>query len=342
MRTSIKTIAAVFAAAALTMLVGPNNGSAQTQFGTPGGTPSQAVPSQALPSAADAERGIRAEHCMVQYMNKTRLPAEGQGKLVELNIEEGMTLKKGDIVAVIDDKQARLALSLKKAELKEAELNAANDVNKRDAISSQKIAEAEAKSYIELLEKGAAPVHEVEKKKLEAARAKLRIELADLQMKTAAAVYMAKRFEVELAEMDIEMRQVKADFDAYVETRIAQLGEWVQPGSPIAELVQMDRLRVEGDISALDYPGAVMIGTPVKIRITTGIDADGQRRQFEVDAVINYVSTEIDLNKRYRVWASVANQRVGQDWLIKPGMSAEMIINPGAQRAAPRGGDLLR
>ena len=301
---------------------------AQNTFGLPGNIPAP-QPSAQDPSSIprlDDTPGIHAEHCMVRYINKTKLPAEGQGKLVALNIEEGMTVKKGDILAIIDDKQSQLALKLKQAELKEAELNAANDVNKRDAISSQKIAEAEAKSYLELGEKGAAARFEIEKKKLEADRAKLRIELADLQMKTAMAVYMAKRFEVDLAQMDIEMRQVKADFDAYVETRIAQLGEWVQPGTPIAELVQMDELRVEGDIKALENAGLVTVGTPVKIFITTGVGADGNTQTFEVAGVIQYVSTELDLNQSYRVWAKIKNQRVGNDWLIKPGMQARMII----------------
>ncbi|TWT92720.1 efflux RND transporter periplasmic adaptor subunit [Stieleria varia] len=282
---------------------------------------------QPAPPETETPVGIEAEHCMVQYINKTRLPAESQGKLVKLNVEEGMTVKKGDVLAVVDDKQSQLQLQLKQAEEKEAELNAANDVNYKDAVSSALIAKEEAKAYVDLGKKGAAPSFEVEKKILEAQRADLRIELAELQMRTAKAVYMAKRFETELAKSDISMREIKADFDAFVETRIAQLGEWVQPGSPIAELVQMDRLRVEGDINALRYAGSVKIGTPVKILITTGT-GDGEDRRLEIDAVIEYVSTELDMNHQYRIWASIENQRVGNDWVIKPGMTARMIIIP--------------
>ena len=62
------------------------------------------------PPSNPAEAGILVEHCMVQYINKTKVPAESQGKLTKLNVEEGMAIKKGDVIAIIDDKQALIAL----------------------------------------------------------------------------------------------------------------------------------------------------------------------------------------------------------------------------------------
>lgn len=264
---------------------------------------------------------------MVRYKNKMKVPSESQGKLSELRVEEGMSIKKGDVIAVVDAKQARLALELKQAEQLVAELNAKNDVNKRDAVQSEKIARAEAQTFEELYEKGAAPYWEMRKKQAEADRAVLRIELADLNEDTAMAEYIAKQIGTSLAESDIEMRTIRAEFDAFVENRFAHQGEWVQPGSPIVEIVQMDIVRVEGFIDALNYAGQVRLGAPVTITIIVGGTRTNPVTKEHIGK-IEYVSTELDLNKRHRIWVSVPNERVGDDWLIKPGMSATMRITP--------------
>src|SRR5690606_2305810 len=101
---------------------------------------------------------------------------------------------------------------------------------------------------------------EMEKKILEADTATLRIELAELQENVAKVQYIAKRTERELAEHELDRRKIVAPFAGFIENRIAQLGEWVQPGSPVLQLVQLDKLRVEGDIDALQHAGQLARG----------------------------------------------------------------------------------
>ncbi len=288
-----------------------------------------ATPAAAQPNPSGGDDGIAVPNCMVRFINKTKVPAEAQGKLTELNVEEGMTIKKGDVIAVVDARQAEMALKLKQAEELVARINAQNDINKRDAVATEAIAAAEAETWKELHEKGAAPYWEWRKKKAEADRAKLRIELAEVNEETALAEYLAKQAGTQLSEYEVEMRTIRADFDAFVENRFAQLGEWVQPGSPIVELVQMDRVRVEGYIDALNYAGQVRKGAPVTVTIIVGgSTTEPVTRQYQ--GQIEYVSTELDLNKRHRIWVSVPNERAGDDWLIKPGMAASMVISVSA------------
>lgn len=272
---------------------------------------------------------IRAENCIVEYIQRVNIPAEAQGKLTEITIKEGMTVKKGDLIAVTDDTLARLNLDLKKAELVEAELNATSTVNLRNAQNTEKLAAKEAEAYQALRREGATPYWEVEKKRLEADTAKLRIELAEDNIKIAKAQYYAKESEMKLAAEEVTRRQIKAPFDGFIETRTAQLGEWVQPGSPIALLVNMDQLRVEGDIDALRYAGLVSIGTPAEVLIYHRGNAD----PLAITGKLSFVSTEIDLNNRHRIHVTVDNRAVDKedpdsDWLIKPGMRAEIIIRP--------------
>ena len=265
---------------------------------------------------------IRAENCMVQYINKVNVAAKAEGTLMELRFEEGKAVTDGDVLAVIDDTAAALALELKKAEEKEAILNAANEVNLEDAKNSEELASAEAEAYRELRREGAIPYWEMEKKRLEAERARLRIDLAVMQKKIAEVQMIAKRSEREIADFELTRRKVTAPSTGFIEARIAQLGEWVQPGTPIATLIQMDRLRVEGDFNAL-LPGQILQGTPVEVTIyTQGADKPG----VKVPAKIGFVSKEIDLNNRHRVWVEIENVKEGNDWRFNPGMRAEMVI----------------
>ena len=288
-----------------------------------------------LPATAQtevpSEIEIRAANCSVRYKNRVNVSAKSEGTLVALHFEEGATLDEGELMAVIDDTAAKLAVEHKKAEEKEAVLNAANEVNLKDAINSEELASAEAKAYYQLLEQRAIPFWEHEKKRLEAKRAKLRIDLAKMQKKIAEAQMIAKFSEVKIAEHELSQRQVTAPSTGFIETRIAQLGEWVQPGSPIATLIQMDKLRVEGDFNGLRYPGEIVKGTPVQVMIyTQGTREDYYEnpdlKPYVVNAKLGYVSMEVDLNQRYRAWVEVENRKVGEDWLLKPGMEAEIVI----------------
>ncbi|MEM6980526.1 MAG: HlyD family efflux transporter periplasmic adaptor subunit [Planctomycetota bacterium] len=280
-------------------------------------------PNADLGELSQREGKLTAENCAVKYIRNVNIPAEVEGKLVELKIEEGMLVQAGDVIAVIDDTSATLALNLKQAEEKEAMLNADNDVNLKDAINSEELAKAEAESFRVLHRKGATPFYEMQKKVLEAVRAALRIDLAEMQKKIAEAQYIAKRNERQIAEFELRRRKITATFDGYVETRVAQLGEWVQPGSPIATLVQLNRVRVEGDVNAMEAGDAINAGTPVTVRVRTSYD-----NVLEIEGTVGFVSNEIDLRDRFRVWADIENQRSpAGGWLVKPGMKAEMTFH---------------
>ncbi|MEM1226790.1 MAG: HlyD family efflux transporter periplasmic adaptor subunit [Planctomycetota bacterium] len=268
---------------------------------------------------------IVAENCAVKYIRTVNIPAEVEGKLLELPIEEGTTVEAGAVIAVIDDTAATLALELKLAEEKEAMLNADNDVNLKDAINSEELAITEAKSFEQLYNKGATPYYEWKKKDLEAERATLRIDLAKTQKQVAEAQYIAKRSERKIAEFELRRRNITALFGGYIETRLVQLGEWVQPGSPIATLVQLDRVRVEGDVNVLDAGNRIHAGSPVTVRVFT---TSNSNEAIEVRGEVGFVSGEVDLRQRSRLWVDIENQRNQfGGWIIKPGMHAELIFD---------------
>jgi multidrug efflux pump subunit AcrA (membrane-fusion protein) len=126
---------------------------------------------------------------------------------------------------------------------------------------------------------------------------------------------LAKKSERELADLEIVKRKILAPFSGFVETRVAQLGEWVQPGSPIVQIVQMDRLRAQGFVSAVSPDRAVSPGMPAVVEFDLG-----NNRKERINGVVGFVGNDVDLQNRRKIWVEFANSRVGNDWLIKPGM----------------------
>lgn len=278
-------------------------------------------PSSTDRDAEEQAEGLEAEAVEVKYINKVDVPAKTDGVLVDIVVEEGNLVDEGEILAVVDNRAAVLTVELKKAEEFQARHKAKDDVNLRDAKNNKEFAETEAIAYRALNEQGAVQWFEMRRKELEVGKQSLRIELAEMEETTRKIDVLMKQTELKLAEEQLARCKISAPTPGYVEQRLAQKGQWVQAGTPICTLIRMDKLRVEGKISGLSYPGQIVKGHPVKIRIETS-NSD----RTELDGVLGYVSMEMDVNGQHRVWAEVENRRNGEDWLIKPGMRAEIIV----------------
>ncbi len=281
-------------------------------------------------SLVDSETfDLRSINTVVKYSKMVEVTAEVDGKLTDLSFEEGDDVAADQVLATVNATAAELAVRLKEAEEKVAALNAANEVNMQDAVNTKEVAIAEANSFKELHRQRATSYWEMKTKELEAKRATLRVDLATMQQQSAKAEYVAKRSEREMAEFEVTRREIAAPFAGYVEERFAERGGWVQAGTPIARIVHLNRLRVQGDLDALRYPGRVTKGTPVQIAV---FNRGVQQEPVTINGVLDFVSSEIDINGHYRVWVEIENQRLpGGDWAVKPGMDAEIVVLPRGQ-----------
>lgn len=270
--------------------------------------------------------GVVELESMVVTIQDVMVPAQVEGVLTELPVEEGSIVEEGQTLALVDDKQARLTLSLKQAEEREAKLNSENTVNLRDAENSLRLESEKAKAFTKIAEDGAMPFWEAETQRLEATRQALRLELARLNQDVAATQYEAKKFERQLTEMEVKKRIVVAPFSGFVEKREAQKGEWVQPGSPILQLVGMNRLRAQGFFKSSDPNQTLRPGMRAEVVFSSGF---GETKV--IPGVVGFVGNDVDLAQQRRVWVEFDNERIGErleDWLYKPGMKPIIRIYP--------------
>ncbi len=228
----------------------------------PGPVAVDAVRPQPVESAGGAARAsvLDASGYVVARRQAT-VAAEVTGKLVEVDVEEGMRVEAGQVLARLDDatKQAQLALSrarLRAAEAALVELEVLRDDARRTLGRQQELNDRNLASQADL--------------------DRAETELRSLQARLASGreqVLVARR-EVAVQEQRVDELTVRAPFSGIVIARAAQAGEMVSPISAgggftrtgICTIVDMDSLEIEVDVNE-SYIDRVRAGQPVTARL---------------------------------------------------------------------------
>ncbi len=264
------------------------------------------------------------EAARIFVRDEAKIPAIEAGVLTQFSVREGDRVKKDDILAVSDDREAKARLRIAKlAEIAAWKL-VDQDIEERYAKAAAEVAKVEWEKDREAnrLHKKAVAESEVRRKKLDYDRAVLQIEKAGNDRVMASYDAKTKTAERKAAEMALEWRTIAAPFDGDVVETFVHQAEWVQPGEPILKLVRFDKLYVEGPLDAKDYDRSEVLGKPVTIEVTK---ARGQKTT--VSGVLVHVDQKLQGGGRYTVRAEVDNKRVNGSWLLQPGAEVRMTIH---------------
>lgn len=123
--------------------------------------------------------------------------------------------------------------------------------------------------------------------------------------------------EHEIAKSQLEKRSIRAPFDGTVVKVERQLGEWVEPGTTIARLIDTSKLRASGFLSVNDARPS-LVGRPVTIRMVDG------KREVMVKGKVTFVSKEVDPNnQQVQFFADFDNRNEN----VRPGLTASLEIH---------------
>jgi macrolide-specific efflux system membrane fusion protein len=266
------------------------------------------------------------ERCLVSLVEEAKVPAREPGVLVELTVREGATVRRGDVIAKIDDDQPQMEKRKAKAEHDQAIAKAESDVDVRYSITAEQVAEAEHKKALESHAKVPGSVTEVERARLmlNERKSELQIEQAELERRMASLAAASKGVELEAAENAIERRLIKSPLDGVVVQIFPHQGEWMQPGDPLARVVRADKLRVEGYVDSSRFGPEEVRDRPVTVEVKL---ADDRKESFAGRIV--FTSPLVESGGDYRVFAEVENRQApgsGQ-WLLRAGQTARMTIH---------------
>ena len=256
--------------------------------------------------------------------NMIRIPAQEAGVLIEMPVREGSSVKAGQLLARIDDREAKATLKIAEYALESAEKRAAEDIE----IRYSKKAEAVAKTDLEQdmianrNQPGAIPEIEIRRKRLDWERATLQIEKAAKDQVLAVLEARTKEAERDAAQMALTWRTIKAPFDGEVLETSRHEAEWVNPGDLILKLARFDTLHVEAGVNSRYFDRSQVEGKKVTVEVRK---AHG--RLISVSGTIVYVNPDVQPDGTYKVRAEIENKREGNHWVIQPGLEATMVIH---------------
>jgi HlyD family secretion protein len=207
--------------------------------------PQSASPAPQAPAVSIEPRraGSLAASGFVVARRKATIAAEITGKVVEVLIEEGMTVQVGQIVARLDSVLAEkdLALAQSRAQSAEAasamimaDLDDATRIHARIQSLSQKSFASEA----------------------DLTRTQTRVGVLTAQLRQSQSQLETARLDAQRAAAVLEKHAVRAPFNGVVVERSAQPGEMISPMSSggftrtgICTLVDMDSIEIEVDVN---------------------------------------------------------------------------------------------
>ena len=136
---------------------------------------------------------------------------------------------------------------------------------------------------------------------------------AESQLAESLTQLETARADLQAARLDRDRATITAPFDGVVEERLVEIGSWLQVGNPITEMIDLDPIRVSGELAELEL-GEVEVGMPTQVRLSDGT-------VFEAE--VTYLASAAEKSTRtYRIEAEAANP----DGRYPAGMSAEMRI----------------
>jgi RND family efflux transporter MFP subunit len=192
----------------------------------------------------------------LRAVRRSRVATREAGLVIALPVREGMRVRAGDVLAALDP--GVLELDLKRAEA-DAEA-AAGITDERNATLAWR--EKELDLYRKSALRGAANVKEI-------LDAESNFAIASARARQAARLVDVAQARVALLEKRLADMTVRAPFDGVVLARGTELGEWVDNGDSLVELVSAGEIEAWLDIPQRYYT----VVAEQQVQITLALDA---------------------------------------------------------------------
>jgi RND family efflux transporter MFP subunit len=194
--------------------------------------------------ATGAQAGVLNASGYVTARRRATVSSKITGKVVEVNVEEGMAVKQGQVLARLDDANARAALLLAEAQAEAA----------RRAVAEMEVRLNEARvtlrRRLQLVKDGLATQAEVDQAQAEVDSIDARIAASRQQVRVAES-------QIAVQQTDLDNTVIRAPFSGVAISKDAQPGEMVSPVSAgggftrtgICTIVDMRSLEIEVDVN---------------------------------------------------------------------------------------------
>lgn len=234
--------------------------------------------------------------------NDARISAETTGRIIQI-AEPGDVVESGEIIAQIDDRQARIQLGESRARLSRASAN--SDYQ-----------DAEAERFAQLAENGTVPP--------------TRLREAELARDLAALDLREARSAVSRAELELDRTRISAPFTGRVIERLIEVGELSSPGREVVRFV---------DVSRKEAVAQAPVSIAPYLSVGQEISLTGSNDQ-EVRAPIRAI---VPVGDRVSRTFEVRIDLAGSDWIVGSAARAAFPAEtPRTQLTVPYDAVILR
>lgn len=295
-----------------------------------------------LPPDNGARAGLggqthQIDGCVVGLVTKRDLAATEPGILTYVGVKLGSRFQGEDIIAEIDTREAEQAYKKAQAEYQHTLARANDEIELEYARAQEKVERADVEEVLAANSRvrGAVTEADIRKEQLELKRAQLGGDKAIKDQQLALLEVNVKRADMQLAEIAIEKRRVRAKFGGEVLKLNREEGEWVQPGDTIAEVARLDLLQVDGWVyfDEFDQRDIENCRVTISVPVAPGRVEEATGYVVYVDPLAEYAGPK----PRYRVRAEIANRLEDGRWAISPNLNATMKIHLGTKGEASVG-----
>jgi multidrug efflux pump subunit AcrA (membrane-fusion protein) len=307
--------------------------------------------------AREVSATVQATGSFVAHDSSDVAPNEA-GIIVATLVDVGAFVQKGQVIARLDDRDAKLRLDQARAAQQQAEASVRQAQSKiglgqnqafdpstvpevlsakaayESAVAQQRLAQADSKRYENLVNSGDVSRSAYDK-------AHTQVETADAQVNASRQQYEAAlnaarqnyqgvatqeagqlgtRAQLALAEKVLEDTQVRAPFAGYVSARSVTPGEYVSTSAKIATVLRVTPIKLELQVPEL-YAQQMTRG------LSVGASVTGYAGRL-FDGMVTAINPAVDPNSRtFIVEVTFANGDVA----LRPGMFATArIVLPGS------------
>lgn len=281
-------------------------------------------PQAELPAATtEPSDKIQLTNALTRARDVIEISAEIAGPIQALSVLEGSRIEIGQELGRIKDDRAQLGMQKAKLEWEVADKKQKSDIAERLTEKAALVARTEYERAV-LANKEIPNTYaesEVDRRKLVFEKAKLEIEQAAYERSVIAGEASVAKNVLDQAQLELLRHKVTSPVNGMVVGLKRQLGEWVEPGVPILEVVDMDYFRVEGFISVSEA-SLGLNGREVEVQIPLGKDT------WEKKGKVVFVNTEANpVNSQVRIIVEIPFSTEKERLSFRSGLKCKATID---------------
>lgn len=259
--------------------------------------------------------------------DEVRVGLELGGRLVENRAVEGATLQLGAPLARIEPADVALQSERAAAQQAAAAETEAQVVSQIGLAQHHTVtARADLDRYESLARDGYAPAQRLDAVRNAYQAAADQVAVLKARRAEAAAQARAAGKVLELSRSQLAKTSVAAPITGAVLQRLAEPGEVVAAGQPVAVLADLTRVKLRVFVGERDL-GKVRLGAPARIRVDAFPGRDFTARVARVDAQAQFTPRDIHMqDERSRTVYGVTLEAPNPQGVLKPGMPADAWI----------------